>query len=325
MTVSVEVARPSGPLRAWEDAVSTHIGQVGPELRNQQAVYCLPTDQRPFMGRIDYGVLGETLLSKVEATKYRCTRSLTTPTPTLPIPTMLLSVSRGSFKFVQHGRACILGPGDWTLIDTKDQLAYEITSPEIEAFTIMLPRPSDPAIAVLSEPGFARRWNARIGLSRILHSMITESFAEMRRLPRCSGKKLGAAITTMAWDALREQIETPPIIAQCDELSARVKSYIEAQLADPELSVERIAHACNVSVRSLHRLFARDPAGSVSSYIWHRRLIHCAQALQDPTQTHRSVTDICFSYGFSSTSHFSRSFKKRFGVAPVQYRVVHDE
>jgi AraC family transcriptional regulator, positive regulator of tynA and feaB len=129
------------------------------------------------------------------------------------------------------------------------------------------------------------------------------------------------AIATMTWDAPREQIEAPPMIGCRDELSMRVKTYIEAQLADPELSVERIAHACNISVRGLHRLFAEDPAGSVSSCLWQRRLIRCADALRDPSRAHLSITDVCFSYGFSSSSHFSRLFKDRFGVPPVRYRV----
>ena len=319
--VSVEVERPSGPLREWEDALSAHVGRVDPELREQEAVRCLLTDERPFRGRIEYGALGEMLLCKVTSTNHRFTRSLTTPTPTLPIPAMLVSVSRGSCKFVQRGRTCILTPGDWTLIDTNQPHGYAITSPEIEAFVIMLPRPSDAAIVALCERAVARRWNGRTGLSRVLHAMVNESFGEMRRLPRFSGRKLGAAITAMAWDALREQIETPPVIGHRDELSIRVKACIEAQLDDPELSVERIAHACNISVRGLHRLFAEDPAGSVSSYLWQRRLIRCADAFRDPSQVHRSITDVCFSYGFSSTSHFSRLFKDRFGVPPVRYRV----
>ncbi|MGO8920889.1 MAG: helix-turn-helix domain-containing protein, partial [Stellaceae bacterium] len=309
--VSVEVERPSGPLRAWEDALSAHIGRVDPALREQEAVRCLPMDGRPFMGRLEYGALGETLLSKVASTNYRLTRSLTTPTPTLPIPVMLVSVSRGSFRFNQRGRTCILTPGDWTLIDTKEPFGYAITSPESEAFVAMLPPPSDAEIAAFCERGVARRWNGRTGLSRVLHAMVTESFCEMRRLPRFSGRKLGAAITAMAWDALREQIETPPLTGHRDELSIRVKAYIEAQLADPELSCERIAHACSISVRGLHRLFAEDPAGSLSSYLWRRRLVRCADALREPSQVHRSITEICFSYGFSSTSHFSRLFKDR--------------
>ena len=115
-------------------------------------------------------------------------------------------------QIFQCGHTCILTEGDWTLTDTKWPLAYTITSPKIEAFTIMLPRPSDATIAALCERGVARRLTGRWGLSRVLHAMVNESFGEIRRLPPSSGKKLGAAITTMAWDALREQIETPPVI-----------------------------------------------------------------------------------------------------------------
>ena len=181
--VRVEVERPSGPLRKWEDALSAHVGQVDPGLREQEAVRCLPMDERPFTGRMEYGALGEMLLCKVAATNYRFTRSLITPTPTLPIPMMLVSVSRGSGKFVQCGHTCILTDSDWTLIDTKQPLEYTITSPEIEGFAIMLPRPSDAAIAALCERGVARRSNGRWGLSRVLHAMVNESFGEMRRLP----------------------------------------------------------------------------------------------------------------------------------------------
>jgi AraC-like DNA-binding protein len=320
--VSVEVKRPSGRLREWEDALSAHVEQVDPALRKQEAVSCLQkSESRPFMGRIEYGALGEMLLCKLAATSYRLTRSLTAPTPTLPIPMMLVLVSKGSCTFVQRGRTCILTEGDWTLADMKQPLECTITSPEIEGFMVMLPRPSDAAIAALCERGVARQLNRRLGLSRVLHAMVNESFGEMRLLPRLSGRKLGAAITAMAWDALREQIETPPVIGHRDELPMRVKAYIEANLANPELSVERIAHACSISVRGLHRLFAEDPAGSVSRYLWQRRLIRCAEALRDPSQAHRSITEICFSYGFGSSSHFSRLFKDRFGVPPVRYRV----
>lgn len=317
---SLEIERPEGPLHAWEEALSEHIWRVDRALRDQETVQCFATDERPFVARMEFGPLGDVLMSKVASTSYRFTRSLKTPRPTLPIPAMLVSVSRGSCEFVQRGRSCMLLPGEWTVIDTKQKHEYRIKSREIEAFAIMLPRPTDAAIAALFENGMARRWNGRTGLARVMNAMVSESFAEMRRLPRFSGRRLGVAITAMAWDALREQIETPPVIGHRDELSARVKAYIEAQLANPELSIERIAHACQMSVRGLQRLFAEDPAGSVSSYLWLRRLVRCADELRDPGQVHRSITDICFSYGFSSTSHFSRLFKDRFGVPPIRYR-----
>jgi AraC family transcriptional activator of tynA and feaB len=316
--VGVEVERPRGRLRAWEDALST---DIDPVVREQVAVHCLSMDERRFMGRIESGALGEMRLSKVASTNFRFTRSMTgtKPTPTLPILARLVLVSRGSYTFVQRGRTCTLTPGDWALIDAGQPHAFA-TSPKVEAFAIMLPRTSDAEMLALFEDGVARRWSGTTGLSRVLHAMVNESFSEMRRLPIFGGRKLGAAIAAMAWDALREQIETPPAIGYRDERSIRVKAYIESHLADPELSVERIARACNISVRGLHRLFAEDPTGSVSSYLWWRRLIRCADTLRDPSQAHRSIIDVCFSYGFSSSSHFSRLFKDRFGVPPTRYR-----
>jgi len=54
--------------------------------------------------------------------------------------------------------------------------------------------------------------------------MKNESFDEMRLLPRFSGRKLGAAVTTMAWDALRERMEGPPAIGRRDEVPTWVKA-----------------------------------------------------------------------------------------------------
>jgi AraC-like DNA-binding protein len=315
----VEVERPSGRLRAWEDTLKA---DIDPALREQVEVHCLPTDKRRFAGRVEFAALGEMHLGKVASTNFRFTRSMISnrPTPTLPLMARLVLVTRGSYTFVQGDRTCTLMPGDWALIDAKQPHAF-ITSPKVEAFAIMLPRTSDAAMLALFKDGVARPWNGRTGLSRVLHGMVNESFCEMRRLSISSGRKLSAAITTMAWDALREQIEMPPVIGYCDQRLIRLKAYIESQLADPELSVERIAHACNISVRGLYRLFAEDPTGSVSRYLWWRRLIRCAEALRDPSQGHRTITDIGLSYGFSSTSHFSRLFRDQFGVPPVRYRV----
>jgi len=77
-----------------------------------------------------------------------------------------------------------------------------------------------------------------------------------------------------------------------------------------------------MSLRSVHRAFATDPAGSASRYVWMRRVERCADDLRDPGQAHRPITDICFSWGFNSTSHFSRLFKERFGVTPRGYRAA---
>jgi AraC-like DNA-binding protein len=319
--LSIEAEHPRGPVRAWEDAMSEHVGMVDPALRGQEATSCLPIGPRDFSGRLEYGALGEMSLCKLAVTPNRFSRSLTTLSPTLPTPALLVLISKGSVRLTQHGRTCVLGPGDWSLYDTLYLHEYETAGPVMEVLAFAFPRPADAPLSALFERGIAHRWDSKTRLGRVLRAMLSESFGEMHRFGPSNARKLGSALTSIAWDALREQIEAPLPEGRRAIVRARVKAHIERHLADPNLSVNSIAEACGISKRAIYRAFETDPAGSASNHIWMRRLDRCAAALRDPNQAHRPITDICFSFGFNSTSHFSRVFKERFSLAPREYRV----
>jgi AraC-like DNA-binding protein len=191
-----------------------------------------------------------------------------------------------------------------------------------EYLAVTLERPADPERLGLLEKVAWRRCNAKTGLSRTLLATLTEGFNQFNRLGPSSRKNLECALTEMVWDAVREQLEAQPAGVHRDVLCARIKSYIERNVADPELSVDAIAQALGMSTRSVHRAFEADPAGSISKYVWLRRLSHCAASLRDPTEADRSITDICFSFGFTSASHFSRLFHEYVGVSPREYRTA---
>jgi len=74
-----------------------------------------------------------------------------------------------------------------------------------------------------------------------------------------------------------------------------------------------------MSVRHLHRLFAHRRC-TVGDWIRERRLERCRRDLADPRFRERTITDIAFYWGFSESAHFSRSFKKQFGVSPRAFR-----
>jgi AraC-like DNA-binding protein len=102
-------------------------------------------------------------------------------------------------------------------------------------------------------------------------------------------------------------------------LILRIDSFVRAHLADPALRPAEVAADAQISVRHLHRLFARSGI-TVSDWIRERRLQACRQDLSNPRLYDQSITDIAFSWGFSDSAHFSRSFKKMFGVSPRQFR-----
>jgi AraC-like DNA-binding protein len=319
---SIELDKYQEALPQWADALSTHVGRIPPSGKDEEVIRCLPRSLERFSGRIEAGMLGDMVLAKLEATPYQFSRSLRTPTPTLPLQVLLLIQVSGGGCLAQHDRSCPLYPGDWCLIDTVDHFDSSSLGDPSEYQILVLERPCDPDLLALLERGVARRFDSKAGMSRVLRSTLDEAFKQMNRLGGRSGRCLQNVITAMTWDALREQLDAPPALGPHDIQRARLKRHIESCLTDPGLSVESIAQACSTSVRSVHRAFAADTAGSVWKYVWRRRLSHCAAELRDPGQSHRSITDICFDWGFNSSSHFSRLFKEQFGVPPSRYRPV---
>ena len=62
---------------------------------------------------------------------------------------------------------------------------------------------------------------------------------------------------------------------------------------------------------------------SISRLIQARRLARCRSALDDPLQTHRTVSEIAYGWGFSDMTHFGRVFRAAFGLLPSEYRKAH--
>ncbi len=102
----------------------------------------------------------------------------------------------------------------------------------------------------------------------------------------------------------------------------RILSYIRLHLADPELSPERIAQGCGISLRYFYKIM-RAAGMSAESHIIERRLDKCRELLVSPLQRHLGIAELCFRCGFRHQAHFSRLFKQRFGDTPRAYRARH--
>jgi AraC-like DNA-binding protein len=100
---------------------------------------------------------------------------------------------------------------------------------------------------------------------------------------------------------------------------SRIRAFIDARLADPDLSPALIAAGCGISLRRLHRAFA-ETQWSVCGWIRHRRLEQCHRDLIDPLQNRQSITQIAFRWGFNDAAHFSRSFRDAYRQSPRDLR-----
>jgi AraC-like DNA-binding protein len=94
----------------------------------------------------------------------------------------------------------------------------------------------------------------------------------------------------------------------------RLEDYIHAHWDQP-LSVEQVADACGMSVRSVFARFKQDRGVSPMAYIRDVRLDH-AQRLLTEGDGALSVIDVALRCGFSSFGHFARRYRDRFGELP---------
>jgi transcriptional regulator GlxA family with amidase domain len=89
---------------------------------------------------------------------------------------------------------------------------------------------------------------------------------------------------------------------------------MQNNIEDP-LTPDEIAEVVGVSTRQMERLFAKHLGLSPKRYYLQMRLDKARELLR---QTSLSVTEICVACGFRSPSHFSKSYRAAFNVAPSQ-------
>lgn len=96
----------------------------------------------------------------------------------------------------------------------------------------------------------------------------------------------------------------------------RIISYIEDNLLS-ELSIQKICEDTGISKNVLYRCIRENFGCTVSSYINRKRVETACRMLRD---TELSIERISRKCCFSSTSYFTRTFKKEMGITPVKYR-----
>lgn len=96
-----------------------------------------------------------------------------------------------------------------------------------------------------------------------------------------------------------------------------LEDYIQANWSRP-LTVEDIAEACGVSVRSVFARFKQHLGIAPLTYLRDLRLDHAHQRLLGEGED--SVISIAMACGFSSFGHFARRYRDRFGELPSTTR-----
>lgn len=243
--------------------------------------------------------------------------SVTPDAPGAPLTVLVLLAGRAVIR--QGAEVVELGAGDLCLLRGSRPLEMTLA----DAFEM--------ALVNVPEQEFAERFPLwRVALMKPISggagvpAVLLDAVKSLRRWRETLGAAGHQGIANALIDLVGAVVcFTVPVNSDCIQRSLyqreRVKRFAHENLRNPELSVEQIAGAVNLSPRQIHRLFASESI-SLMRWVWMQRLENCYRELRDGASAGRSISDIAYAWGFNDQAHFSRAFRRQFGIAPREVR-----
>ena len=228
-------------------------------------------------------------------------------------------IKRGTMQILQRDSTVVSHPGAGCLISACDP--YDaIYRTKAQALYLEIPRqPFFERFRARSRPAPNTILRTGSGLGRIAAEFCDVLVKESAALPAAAKAGLGEQIIDVLALALEGcEIDGAESSIQSARLRS-IKAFIDENLANPKLSPAMIAKRNDVSLSYLHHLF-KASGQTVSEWTQLRRLQRCYDMIGLPDYAHISITDIAYSMGFSSSSHFSNIFRERFGCRPSDLR-----
>jgi len=229
----------------------------------------------------------------------------------------------GTSAVSQNGNQVSLPPGLLVLTSTRYDLeAHQRGSSH--RFSIILPYRTLGLSARMIDSLLAKQLHVDQGLSATVSSFLLrvarqamESDVDLTPLVNPLFDMVRGVLAEAAGDirAAREPLALT--------LFPRVMEYLRLRVFDPELSASAIAHQHGVSVRYLYTVLGREGV-SLGEWVRERRAEEAARLLADRTCA-LTIADIAYRTGHADHAHFSRSFRRRYGMTPRDWRRLHHD
>ena len=290
------------------------------EVRGEVYVDVAPTPYDPnFDGEISYADYGEFALSVKRAGGEKVSRDRALISSGAEDREYLYALfqSRGTGRITQAGRTAEVRPGRVVIYASAQPFSLDYRDP-YEQVVVHIPadrafadaglRPSTDLLAVeIPIEG------ALSSVSAFFRSLAATQAADPVGAGLLAPHATSLASSFLAYAARTQGALDLPLLLQRD----RVLAYLRHHLGDPDLDVDRIAVGCHVSRRALHRLF-EGTGQTVTAQLRTLRIAAAQRLLTN--QTDLPIESIAREVGFSSDTHFYRSFRAVTGITPGEFR-----
>lgn len=224
---------------------------------------------------------------------------------------------RGECLQQQGARQCRLRPGDLSLCTSE--LPSELRTTTHDMLVIDLPTRHLQGRVTNLDHYLARIFPSHSpsvqAFRRFLTSTWQDGIAANAQANAAWQHELHQCIVSMLVLILRGADHDVPAPSGFD----RIARIVGTRFHDPALSGQAIADELGVSLRTVQMWLAAN-GWTPRNYVAARRMEAAAQMLVTSPQT--SISAIAFDCGFEDIAHFSRSFRRHFGMPPRQWRIT---
>ncbi|MEF0943538.1 helix-turn-helix domain-containing protein [Rhizobium sp. BR 362] len=269
--------------------------------------------------RMASAMLGACRLTRLEADRHVVFGEHVTARPADPDAIKLIVQMEGGASLAQSGLHAPVSRNGLVIYDPSRPYMLTNSTP-VRQLLLQLPRHALPTAAVerLAQPFLAKA--EQDGMCRILLSLMDSTMHEIDHLDEARRASVGQTMIELVRTMIgAERPQAKSVASPLDVLLQRIKEFIVLHLERPDLSVTMIARRMGCSVRYVYRAFEIERL-SPSDYIWDLRLQKAAAQLRDAGGYAGEISEIAFALGFSSSAHFSRAFRHRYGASPSQWR-----
>jgi AraC-like DNA-binding protein len=276
------------------------------------------SDPAAFSGELTRLSLGEVRLSRLrsEPASYERRRQHISATTDEEYLVTIPVVS--AVEFSQLGREVRCAPGGFLIERGHEPYRFLYGSPN-DLFVLKVgARTLAERIGAPDRLG-ASVFDASQGVGRLFATMVAQAQSDAADVDAAGTGVIGRQLLELLGLAIANDPRALASTASSVRAAhlRRAERYIRANLADPDLSPERVAEACGISRRYLHDLF-RDMSSTVAQRIRDERLIAARDRLEVAGSA--AIADVAYRFGFSDQAQFSRLFKQAFGQTPSGYR-----
>ncbi|PQP24414.1 helix-turn-helix domain-containing protein [Rhodococcus opacus] len=230
-------------------------------------------------------------------------------------------VTDGRVEVRQSGRATVVEPGSFALLDCAAPFVFHSPAPfrqvvvrsPREVLTSRLP-------GRIVEHGTARSIHGDTGAGGLVGRLFVDIADMDAPMSQGAAVSFASSAVDMLATALTEGLlATSAADLHRTEDLTRVQRVIEQNLHDADITLSDIAAAAGMSLRTVHKLFNAEGT-TTRAWLYQARLEAARKYL---LTTDLSVADVSECAGFRDVSHFSRLFRSTFGSSPGLYRKEH--